>query len=135
MYHVKLWDEDKWNIHSQSYSSSKYGNAVSADKKDDKKYHEQKYGSKEKDVSSDYIRKEEAREKEENKSDNILEEAEEAKKEQEIKEDEILFKAAKEVFSEQKNETRKSMQKKNINTIEDAIKKAIEEEKDVIVMD
>ena len=39
MYKMKLWDEDKWNIHSSGYhSSSKYGNLTSDDKKEDKKY-------------------------------------------------------------------------------------------------
>ena len=117
MYHAKLWDEDKWNIHSQSYSSSKYGSVFSEDKKEDKKYHEQKYGQADKEVSSDYMKKDEAKEKED------------------IKEDDIQFKAAKQVFSEQQHEMKKPARKKDINTIEDAIKKAIEEEKKVIVMD
>ena len=57
MYHAKIWDEDKLNITS-SYSSSKYGNifAEGSDKKEDKQYNEQKYGSNDSDVSSDYMR-------------------------------------------------------------------------------
>ena len=135
MYHAKLWDEDKWNIHSSSYNSSKYGNIISSDKKEDKKYHEQKYGQADKDVSSDYMKKDEAREKDEKKKDNLFEELEEKKEKEELKEDEIQLKAAKQVFSEQQREIKKTARKKDISTIEDAIKKAIEEEKKVIVMD
>lgn len=118
MYKAKLWDEDKWNIHSQSYGSSKYTNLFSEDKKDEKKYHEQKYGAKEKD-------------EEKKEAFDTLEE--EKKESEEIKEDEIPFKAAKQVFEESKHEPKKS--RKDINSIEEAIKKAIEEEKKVVVMD
>jgi len=134
MYHAKIWDEDKWNIHSSSYNSSKYVNTDSPDSKDDKKYHEQKYGLKEKNLSSDYMRKEEGKEKEENKPD-VFDNLEEEKKEKEIKDEELPFAAAKQVFSESQHEAQKPKQKKDISTIEDAIKKAIEEEKKVIVMD
>ena len=71
MYKAKLWDEDKWNIH-EGYKSSKYGSLPLSDKKDDKAaYHEQKYGS-EKGASSDYMKKEDAKEKEENKREYLL---------------------------------------------------------------
>lgn len=121
MYKAKLWDEDKWNIHSSSYASSKYGNIFSDGKKDDKKYHEQKYGTREKDK------------KDENTIFSDIEE--DKKEEQDIKEDEIPFKAAKQLFSENNYENKKSEQKQDIKTIEDAIKKAIEEEKKVVIMD
>ena len=135
MYKAKLWDEDKWNIHSDSYGSSKYENIFSDDRKSDTKYHEQKYGAKEKDVSSDYIRKDE-QEEEENKTKNPFDDSEEEeKKKKELKEEEIPFKAAEQVFSEEQRETKKTDKRKNINTIEDAIKNAIEEEKNVIIMD
>ena len=132
MYKAKLWDEDKWNIHSSSYSSSKYGNSSSEDKKDIA-YHEQKYGQKEKNTSSDYVKKEELEEREEKNKDVF--DVEEEKKEQGIKEEEISVKAAKQVFEETRLETKKTENKKDIKTIEDAIKKAIEEEKKVIMMD
>ena len=135
MYKAKLSEEDKWNIHSSSYHSSKYANDLINDKKDDKKYHEQKYGSKEKNASSDYIKKEEQREKEESKNQGIFEYLEEEKKEQEMKEDDIAFKAARQVFNESKYETKQPQEKKDVKTIEDAIKKAIEDEKKVIIMD
>ncbi len=131
MYKAKLWDEDKWDIHSSSYGSSKY--RFSSDKKDEKAYNEQKYGTKEKDVPSDYIRKEE-REKEEKENANIFDNLEQEKNNQEIKEDEIPFKAAKQVFAE--NQQNKIItKKKEIKTIDEAIKKAIEEEKKVIIID
>ena len=169
MYKMKLWDEDKWNIHSSTYNSSKYANTGLDDKKDDKKYHEQKYGSKEKNVGSDYLRKQDEKEKEDKeKNPTLFDELEEEKNEkEEVKEAEIPFKAAKQVFDEtrenqrnaselvansltttrfsgprkfnefspEKYETKKTEVKKDLKTIEDAIKKAIEEEKNVIVMD
>ena len=135
MYKAKLWDEDKWNIHSSGYNSSKYS-APSADHKDDKKYHEQKYGS-EKNSTSDYIRKEDQKDSDDKeKRDSIFDEAAEEKNEkQEIKDDDIQFKAAKLVFSEKKSGAKNIEAKKDSKTIEDAIKKAIEDEKKVIIMD
>jgi vancomycin resistance protein YoaR len=130
MYKAKIWDEDKWNIHSSSYGSS---NLIANDKIDDKKYNEQKYGAKQKDISSDYIRKEE-REKEEKENANIFDNLEEEKNNQEIKEDEIPFKAAKQVFAENQ-QNKKISQKKEVKNIEEAIKKAIDEEKKVIIID
>jgi len=131
MYKAKLWDEDKWDIHSKGYNSSKYNAGAG---KDDKKYHEQAYGSKEKDPSSDYMRKEDSKEKEDKKKEELFDAAEEKKKE-EIKEEDIPFRAARQVFNEMQKEMKKPAQKKDVNSIEDAIKKAIEEEKKVIVMD
>lgn len=119
MYKIKLLEEDKWNIHSSSYNSSKYGSNFLDGKKDDKKYHEQKYGSKEK----------------EEKHSQIFDELEEENGRKEIKEDEIPSKAAKQVFNESRNEIKKTEIKKDVKTIEDAIKKAIEDEKKVIIMD
>ena len=133
MYHAKLWDEDKWNIHSSSYNSSKYSNNSTDSKKEDKKYHEQNYGN-EKDISSDYMRNKDSKEKEEKKNEP-LEELEEKNEKQEIKDEDIPFKAAKQVFSESQREIKKPAEKKDKNTIEDAIKKAIDEEKKVIIMD
>lgn len=134
MYKIKLWDEDKWDMHSSSYNPSKYGNLATTDK-GEKAYHEQKYGSEGGGIVSDYIKKDELKEKEGNEKNPILDEAEEQKKEQNISEEEIPFKAAKQVFDEKKYESKKAEIKKDAKTIEDAIKKAIEEEKKVIIMD
>ena len=134
MYKAKLWDEDKWNIHSSSYNSSKYSSGAS-DGKDDKKYNEQKYGSDEKNLSSDYMRNKESKEKDEEKKDDLFEELDEKNEKKEIKDEEIPFRAAKQVFAEHQNELKKPDKKKDASTIEDAIKKAIEEEKKVIIMD
>ena len=79
MYKAKLWDENKWNIHSSGYNSSKYS-AFSDGKKDDKKYSEQKYGQKEGDVSSDYVRKQDEKEKESKNKANVFEDFEEEKR-------------------------------------------------------
>ena len=130
MYKAKLWDEDKWNIHSSSYNSQK-----DITFSDDKKYSEQKYGLKDKNVSSDYMRRDEQKDKEDKERETIFDDAEEKNEKQEIKEDELQFKAAKQIFNENVSDSKKIKQKKEINTIEDAIKKAIEEEKKVIIMD
>ena len=132
MYKAKLWDEDKWNIHSTSYSNSKYTNIFSEDKKEDKKYHEQRYGAKEKSVGSDYLRREEHKEKEESKAD-IFENLEEEKNEKVLNEEELPLKAAKQIFNEAKFESKKMEAKKDDKTIDDAIKQAIEQEKKVII--
>mgnify|MGYP001613254758 CR=1 FL=1 len=136
MYRMKLWDEDKWNIHSGSYSSSKYSSLTSEDKKEDKKYHEQKYDAKEKNPSSDYLRKQEGKDNEDKENPSHFDElVEDEKKEQKIDDDELTFKAAKQVFDEKRHEPQKAKVKKDVKTIEDAIKKAVEEEKQVIIMD
>ncbi len=136
MYHAKIWDEDKWNIHSSgNYNSSKYGNIMNDEKKSDAKYNEQKYGQKEGDVSSDYMKKEEAKEKDEKKKDSLFDDAEEEKKTGNLKDEDIPFRAAKQVFTESQKEARNSERKNNLSTIEDAIKKAIEGEKSAIIMD
>jgi len=95
MYKAKLWDEDKWDIHSSSYNSSK-GTTFS----DDKKYNKQEYGLKEKNDSPDYMRKEERKDKDDKEKDIFSDELEEKNEKQEIKEDEIQFKAAKQIFNE-----------------------------------
>ena len=144
MYKIKLWDEDKWDIRSSSYNSSKYGNLSAADKGGEgKTYHEQKYGSEGKSPSSDYLKKEEDKEntniKNQDSPEFLLND--EQKIEQKTEEEELPFKAAKQIFSENKNTEKSAKQiflsdeKTNAKTIEDAIKKAIEEEKKVIIMD
>ncbi|MBI3027338.1 hypothetical protein HYY70_04435 [Candidatus Woesearchaeota archaeon] len=140
MYKMKLWDDDKWNIHSSSYNAAKYSNTISNDKKEGKNYHEQKYGANEKNPGSDYMKKEESREKEEKNASHAFDELDEEKKEQKAEENDIQndiqFKAARQIFSESKFEIKKEeARKKNATTIEDAIKKAIEEEKEVIIID
>ncbi len=135
MYKAKLWDEDKWDIHSGSYGHSKYGNAFSEDNKADSKYHEQKYGSKEKGSGSDYVSNQK-RDEENKEKDSPFEELEEKPKDdKELKEEDIPFKAAKQIFNESSRESRKQEGRKSVKTIEEAIKKAIEDEKKVIVMD
>ncbi|MBI2657722.1 hypothetical protein HYX08_03430 [Candidatus Woesearchaeota archaeon] len=129
MYKAKLWDEDKWDIHSKGYSSTS-----AEGRKEDKKYHEQKYGSKDQDSSSDYMRKEESKEDEKEKKPGFLDELGEEKKEQKIEDEEIPFRAANQLFSEKRHEA-KPEKRKDINSIEEAIKKAVEEEKKVIIMD
>jgi len=66
------------------------------------------------------------------KKDDFFDAIDEDKKE--LKEEDIPFKAANQVFSENK-EKPKAEKKKDLSSIDDAIKKAIEQEKKVIVMD
>ena len=134
MYKAKLWDEDKWDIHS-SYNSAKFENIFSGDKKDDKKYFEQKYGSEGKNAPSDYMRKENEKNTEENKQNIEFNSEEEKNERKEISEDDVPFEAAQQIFNEAKHESKKIDKHKETSTIEDAIKKAIEEEKKVIVID
>ena len=121
MYKSKLWDEDKWNIHSSGYSSSKYESGFSDKKSEEGKYH-----------SSDYMRMDEHKEKEDGKAQDVSDDAEE-KKEKELKEEQNLFKPKSPAHNEPENE--KKQQKPAFSSIEDAIKKAIEGEKKIIMMD
>ena len=106
------------------------------DKKDEVKYHEQKYGTAEKEVSPHYSRKEETREKDKDKNNNVFEDLEEGKKGKlDIPEDELPVKAARQLFNETRLQKNDPKQDAETKTIEDAIKKAIEEEKQVIIMD
>ena len=131
MYKAKNWDEDKWDTHSSGYHSSKYDSSLIS--KDDSKYHEHKYGSDDKGIGSDYLRKTEEKQSEEKK--DLFFEDDANNKEQAIKDEDIQFKAAKQVFEEHKNDSGKDEPNKDLKSIEDAIKKAIEDEKKVIIMD
>ena len=128
MYKTRPLNEDKSN--SSNASSSLYSAFTS-----DKKYHEHGYGVKEHNPASDYLRREEPREKEKNENtlfDEIEDNIQESKAE-DMKEEEIPLKAAKELFEENPKQAKK--ERKDIKTIEDAIKNAIEEEKKAIIMD
>ena len=81
------------------------------------------------------MKRENKEEEEKEKSTNFAEDADEEKREQKIDEDEMPFRAAKQLFNEKKFETKREGPKQDVKTIEDSIKKAIEEEKKVIVMD
>jgi len=136
MYHAKIWDEDKLDIHSQSYGSAKYGSIFSESKKDDVKYHEQKYGSGDGNPSSDYMRKHEEEKKDDEKEKGFLEELEDdKKKEDNASEEDIQLKAARQIFAESRQELKRDTRKKELSTIDEAIRKAIEQEKSVIIMD
>lgn len=81
------------------------------------------------------MRKEDRAEDENKEKDAIAEELEEKKDQSDLKEEDIPFKAAKQIFNENQQEPKKLDNKKNLKTIEEAIKKAIEDEKKVVVMD
>lgn len=109
-------------------------NILLGDKKDRKYRQEEKYGS-EKGPGSEYNSNKGQKEKDEKKG-SFFEEAEEQKKNEEMKEEDIPFRAAKQVFAEtMKEQHTKEHKKKSISSIEEAIRKAIEDEKKIIMMD
>ena len=131
MYKTKFWQEEKWDIHSSEYHTSKYEHSGSDHGIG---YSEQKYGSKDGDLSSDYLKKNDSAENDE-KKERLFSDLEETSKKEDLKEEDLPFKAAKQVFNESRNEPKKIQPKKDVKTIDDAIKKAIEQEKKVIMMD
>ena len=133
MYHANNWDEDKLNIQTASFSHSKYGSIFSSDSKNEIKYHEQKYGEFDSGPSGDYMKLEKGQDADEKKKDLL--EFEEEKKADKITEEELPFRAATQIFSEQKQEIRAFQKKSDKSTIEDAITRAISQEKKVIFMD
>jgi len=120
------WDTEKLQ---HGYKSAKYGQEHA----EKEKYHDQKYGSSE-DNKTDYMRLDQQKKKDDEKKEDLLAQLEEGKKEDK-KDEDIQFKAARQIFNEHKDEPQKLQGKKNINSIEEAIKKAVEEEKKVIILD
>ena len=127
MYRSKIWDDDKWNIHSNSYGSSKYSNSEQKNK-NDQKYEEQRYGPRKKSLSSDSTKKEYEREK--GAKPDVLK-GDKGAQNDSLNEAEIPLRAAKEIFNENAAEKKPEI-KKDTKSIEEAIKKAIEDEKKVI---
>lgn len=141
----KIWDDDKWNLHSSdSYaSSSKYGSIHNSDEDKPLGYNESKYGSEKGGPGSVYNSNKGSLD-EENKDKKIDEEgtlsslvSNESKKEEKAKEEDIVVKAANQVFTESKNDAgavTEDKKKESKKSIEEAINKAIKEEKEVIVL-
>ena len=124
MYQPKPWE--------QGEQHAGYG-ILMGGKKDKKYHHQDKYDS-EKGPGSEYNSNKGSKEKDE-KKESLFEE-EEQKKNEEIKEEDIPFRAAKQVFAEtMKEQQTKDHKKKNLSSIDEAIKKAIEDEKKIIMMD
>lgn len=128
MYKTKLWDEDKWDIHSSNsskYNSAKYESVFSDKNKNESgMYHEQKYGAGGS-GSSDYIRNDANKEREEKAAD-ILDDFEE-KKEIGAKEEQREEKPKPNVSNQLPNEAKDvKKHQPDFSSIEDAIKKAIE---------
>ena len=122
------WDTEKL---SHSYKASKYQHEHKEGEKE--KYHDAKYGADEP-GKSDYMRLDQQKKKEDEKKDDFFNQLEDDKK-KEQKEEDIQFKAAKQIFNEHKDEPAKAQKKKEVNSIEEAIKKAVEDEKKVIILD
>ena len=134
-----VWeDEEKWDIHKSSYKGGGY---KSDDKKEKEQVYknEQQYGADKKEeegIKSDYVRKEEG--KEEEKKDKLTETVEQEEKYKNNKEEDgehLQIKAAEEISQEVAEQPKKTEKRKNIKTIEDAITKAVKEEKEVVVLD
>ena len=133
-----MWEEDKWNVHSSGYGS--HGSSESGKGAD---YKHEQYGSKtEKDgykPNEAYHKAEEEKKEEESKEPSIEDAIkEETKVKTEDMEQEAFKTAAQEAFHEFKDDakTLNTKDKKNKNkSIEDAINKAIKQEKETIIVD
>ena len=137
-----MLDEDKWNIHSSSYRQEKYGSGKGKDESE--KYKHEQYGKKEEKegykASEDYRKKEDEEKKaeEENKEPSIEDAVKEKEQKKNIEEEQEVFKiAAEQVKHEFQQDNKKYAQKKGKNnkSIEDAVNKAIKEERETIVID
>ena len=85
--------------------------------------------------NSDYVRNKENK-KDDEKKDSLFEEAED-KKDEKLADEDLPFRAAKQVFNENRKEQQEHQKehKKNLSSIEEAIKKAVEDEKKTIMLD
>jgi len=136
MYRRHNWDEDKWDIHS---NKSTYAGHASGSK-DSQSYHKNEmYGSKDEDKMKDGYRvleiKEEEKEKE-NKEKTIVDNINQEEKYQK-NEEKDEFQAISKNFQQESLEAEKdkNIKKKQHNSIEDAIKDAIKEEKEIVHVD
>jgi len=144
------WDEDKWDIHSSGYhnkdSSGESGSGPGYKS-------EQEYGANKDEAynsASDDYRKNEDENDDEEKEDedeepsieDSLENEEEEKekekeKEKEMKDEDVIKMAAKQISEENQQEPKQinAPKKKERKSIDEAITKAIKEEKDTIIID
>src|SRR3989338_8355947 len=125
-----MLDEDKWNIHSSGYRQEKYGSGKG--ESSEKHKHEHYRAKKEKEdysAADDYRKKEDEEKKEEEDKGPSIEDT--------VKEEHEVFKiAAKQVAQEFQKEGEKVKTKRKDNkSIEDAINKAVKEEKETIIVD
>ena len=137
-----VWeDEDKWDIHKTDSGYSKGGGYKATDKEGEQVYkNKEQYGAnkEDEDIKGDYVRKGEKEEKKDEKKDELSETVEQEEKYKDNKEtddEQVKIMAAEEISGEIKNQPKKAEKKKNAKTIEDAINKAVEEEKKVRILD
>src|SRR3989338_3910341 len=129
-----MLDEDKWNIHSSGYRQEKYGSGKG---ESSEKYKHEHYGAKKEkedySAADDYRKKKE----EEDKGPSIEDTVKEDKQKKDAEEEHEVFKiAAKQVAQEFQKEGEKVKTKRKDNkSIEDAINKAVKEEKETIIVD
>ena len=135
-----MFEEDKWNIHSSGYSTEKYGSEKS-DMGEDYK-HEQYGANKEKDdykEAEDYRKSDEKEEKKKEEEENEPSIEDTVKKEEKKEEEEQdVFKiAAQEIGQGMQQEEEKDTKpkKKEHKSIEEAVNKAIKQEKETVIVD
>lgn len=142
MYKRSIWNEEDWDIHRSGYSHKSHGStSESISKYKNEHYH----GKKDKEgiynPNEDYKKseEEEKKNKEEDVKETIANKVEQEEKYRKNEEDEgnVFTLAAKELSQDHLNAGQKSIpsKKKHLKTIEDAINKAVKEEKEVIIMD
>ena len=136
-----IWDEDKWDIHNSS--SSGYAGNKPGGSSDAQEYHKKdSYNSavKEENKIKDTYRALEQKEEEKDKEtreksivDTIEEEEKKQKKEEKDEDFNLIKKEVRLETPEIKDD--KEFKKKEHKTIEEAIDKAIKEEKDTVFVD
>jgi len=144
----KIWD-DSWDIHRKDDSYTSQSNYTS-NQEDDKPmgYNEAKYGSDEdSDVyntnkAEDEENKEEEQQEQEDNLSSLVDKEAQQNKEEDDQDQNITTQAANQIFTESKKEIAQDSvketgqsKKANKKNIEEAITKAVKEEKEVIILD
>ena len=134
-----IWDEDKWDIHS----SGNYAGHGAGEGKEPEKYHKHSvYGSSEKagdKLKDDYRSAEQQEDKDKDKEEKektIVDTVEQEEKYRKNEEHDVFKAIAKELPQQHSvEESKKETKKKHHKSIEDAIDKAINEEKKTVFVD
>lgn len=137
MYHRDNWDTDKLDIHSNKYAGHDTGSSEK-----DKDYHKNiEYGAKDEDKIKDGYNSHKNEDDDKKKKDdenkkNIVDTVEQDKKYEKKKEEDNEFKSISQNLQQEHHEGKKQTKKKKEHkSIEEAIGKAIKDEKDVVFMD
>ena len=123
--------DEEWDIHSDSYHSKD----LPIHQDSESVYKDKNYQDND-EPSSDYMKKqEEEEEKKEEDVDNIDARIEESTETKEEESEDYIKSDINEAQIQAEPKTKKSKKKKNLKNIEEAINKAIKEEKEVIILD